>query len=155
MSTTLTLDFRQFRKDDYQEYAAWFVDPELNNRLGSLDQEWLEALLSQKETEGMTWAVFRDAELVAVIETVFHPQDRQPAAIAGIATKPSLRGQGIGTAVLKEILSRHQSQGIYDHIAYVASANKGARRWIERIGFRPTAIEPNEHGYLEFWYSTR
>jgi GNAT superfamily N-acetyltransferase len=146
----MNLDLQRFCRADYPEYAAWFADVELDRRLGPLDQEWLDAILAEPESEEMTWAVFRDEELVAVIETAFEPQNQRVAFISAVATKPSLRRQGIGTAVLQQIVNRHHAQGIIAHSAYVALTNEAARRWIERIGFVPTADEPNEHGYVEF-----
>lgn len=36
-------ELRRFHETDYPVYAAWFVDPELNRRLGPMDQAWLDA----------------------------------------------------------------------------------------------------------------
>lgn len=149
----MTLEFRRFQADYYAEYATWFADIELNRRLGPMDQEWLDSVLAEPAAEGITWAVFRDAELVAVIETGFDPQGQLPTVILGIAVKPSLRRQGIGKAVLQKILALHYAQGRHEHIAYVAQDNQSARRLIESIGFVSTGSEPDEHGYLEFRYS--
>lgn len=145
----MELEFRRFQQTNYPEYAAWFGDPELDRQLGPMDQAWLDAVLGQPESEGMTWAVFRNAELVAVIEIIFGAPDDPPICIAGIATKPTLCKQGIATAVLKQLLDQHHSQGLHQHVAYVAIHNEAARRCIERIGFVPTSA-PNEHGYVEF-----
>lgn len=115
----MNLEFRRFQKDDFPEYTSWFMDPELDRRLGPIDQEWLDAVLSKKESEGVAWTVLRDKEMVALIETVFDPQGHLPAGIAAIAINPGLRRQGIGTAVLERILHLHYNQGIHEHVAYV------------------------------------
>lgn len=146
----MNLVFRRFQQEDYPEYAAWFIDPELNRRLGPMDQEWLDAVLTEPESAGITWAVLRDAELVAVVETVFDHQNHKPAGITAMAAKPSLRRQGIGTAVLRQILSQHQSRGIAEHVAYIAIDNLAGQRCIERVGFVPVSTEPNEHGFIEY-----
>jgi len=146
----MELEFRRFQQGHYPAYAAWFVDPELDRWLGPMDQEWLDAVLAEPATEGITWAVFRDEALVAVIETVFDPQGHLPAGITAIAVKPSLRRQGIGGAVLHKLLALHHAQGIDAHVAYVAQDNESARRLVEGVGFAPTAAEADEHGYLEF-----
>lgn len=151
----MKLTFKQFQHTEYAEYASWFVDPELNRRLGPMDQEWLDFVLAEPETEGITWAVFWEEKLVAVLETVFDPAGQLPAAITAIAVKPSLRGQGIGTAALQQLLALHHAQGIAAHIAYVAQDNASARRLIEQVGFARTATAPNEHGYLEFCHNYR
>jgi len=147
---TMKLAFKKFQQAYYPEYAAWFVDPELNRRLGPMDQEWLHAVLAEPEAEGITWAVFRDDELVAVIETVFDPDDQRSAVIMATAVKPTLRRQGLGTAVLQRLLAMHQTKSIDAHLAYVAQDNESARRLIEQVGFVQTTVEPDEHGYLEF-----
>ncbi|MEZ4865049.1 MAG: GNAT family N-acetyltransferase [Caldilineaceae bacterium] len=146
----MKLDFRRFDQAHYPVYKAWFADPELDRRLGPMNQEWLDYVLAGQETEGITWAVYRDAEFVAVLETVFDPQQQLPAAITAIAVRPNLRGQGIGTAVLQQILALHRGQGIDDHVLYIAQDHTSARRLVERAGFVQTAAAPNEYGYLEF-----
>jgi len=145
----MQLEFRRFQQADYPEYAAWFVDAGLDRQLGPMDQAWLDAVLGQPESEGVTWAVFRGEELVAVLEIVFGVLDDPPTGITGLAVKPTLRRQGIGMAVLHQLLEQHHRQGLHQHVAYVATHNEAARRCIERIGFVPTSA-PNEHGYVEF-----
>jgi RimJ/RimL family protein N-acetyltransferase len=146
----MNLELRRFRREHYAEYASWFVDHELNHYLGPIDQEWLDDVLSQSESEGITWAVFRDRELVAVVETVSDPENRLPAAITAIATKPGLRRQGIGTTVLRLILSLHKNKGIVEHVAYISIHNTAGQRCIGRAGFEPVTSEPDERGYIEF-----
>ena len=146
----MKLELKRFQQEYYAEYASWFADPELNHNLGPMDQEWLDVVLSQPEWEGITWAVFHGMELVAVIETVFDPEHRLPAAITALAIKPSHRKQGIGTSVLQQILSFHKSKGIVEHVTYVSIHNPGGRRCVEKAGFMAVTEEPNEHGYIMF-----
>jgi len=143
------LNFRRFQEKDYGEYASWFVDPELNHRLGPLDEAWLGAVLFQ-EAEGETWVALRGEERVAVVETAFDPQGCLPTVITGLAVKPGLRRQGIGTAVLKGLLRMHRRSGRLEHAAYISADNEAARRCFERVGFVPLGSQPNEYGYLEF-----
>ena len=121
--SNMDLEFKRFKREFYSEYALWFTDPELNRQLGPMDKDWLDAILSEPESAGVTWAVYREAELVAVVETVFDPQNRLRVWITAVVTKPALRQQGIGTAVLQHILALHKSQGITEHIAYVSVDN--------------------------------
>jgi RimJ/RimL family protein N-acetyltransferase len=144
------LELIRFRREHYAEYASWFVDQALNRHLGPIDQEWLDAVLSQPESAGVTWAVFRDGELVAVVETVFDPDNHLPAAITAIAIKPGLRQQGIGTTALRLILSLHKNKGIVEHVAYISIHNTAGQRCFRIVGFVPVKSEPDESGYLEF-----
>jgi RimJ/RimL family protein N-acetyltransferase len=147
---TPDLELKRFQPEHYTEYASWFADPELNRRLGLMDSNWLAAVLSQPETEGSTWAVSRGAQLVAVVETALDPQRRLPAVITAIATRPALRRQGIGSLVLAQILSLHRSQGIREHLAFVAVDSPGARRCLEKAGFVLVTPGPDAHGYLTY-----
>jgi len=62
---TRKFELKQFQPEYFAEYASWFVDPELNRQLGPMDPAWLEVVLSQPESAGVTWAAFRGMELVA------------------------------------------------------------------------------------------
>ena len=141
----MKLVFRRFREKNFQAYGSWFLDPELDRRLGPIDREWLGAALLRKDRA--TWAVFRDEVLVTVVETVFDPENKL-AAVSALAVKPDLRGQGVGTAVLKQLLATHR-KGVRRHVAYVKVDNRAARRCLEHVGFVLSA-EPNAYGYLEF-----
>ena len=144
------LEFKRFQQEHFDEYVTWFMDPELNRLLGPMDQAWLEAVLAQHESKGVTWSVFRNTELVAVVETAFDPQHHHPPVITAIATKPALRRQGIGSAVLKKILSIHKRRGYVEHNAYVSIHNPAGLCLVEKAGFVPITSQPDEHGYIEF-----
>ena len=146
----LQLEFKQFQPEHFTEYATWFIDFEMNRHLGPMDQAWLEAVLAQDESKGVTWSVFRDTELVAIVEIAFDPQHHHPPVITAIATKPAHRRQGIGSSVLKKILSIHKRQGYVEHIAYVSIHNPAGLCLVEKAGFVPVTSQPDEHGYLEF-----
>ena len=147
---TINLELKHFEREHYAEYASWFIDPELNRHLGPTDEVSLEAVLSQPKSAGVTWAIFRGIQLIAVVETVFDPERRLLAGITAIAVKPTLRRQGIGTMVLQQILSLHKSQGIVEHVTYVSIHNSGGRRCVEKAGFVPVTTEPDKRGYIEF-----
>jgi hypothetical protein len=52
----MNLELKRFQQEHYAEYASWFVDHELNQHLGPIDQEWLDEVLAQPESAGNTWA---------------------------------------------------------------------------------------------------
>jgi RimJ/RimL family protein N-acetyltransferase len=147
---TMDLVFKRFEREHYPEYKSWFSDPYLNRQLGPMDEDWLDAVLSELPSEGATWAVFRGNEMVAVLECVFDPSRKLPAGITALATKPALRQGGIGTAVLQTILVRHSGQGIAEHIAYISIGNKAGQRCFEKSGFLLFTSEPDENGYIEY-----
>jgi GNAT superfamily N-acetyltransferase len=148
----MDFELKRFRREHFAEYASWFVDPELDRHLGPIDNAWLEAVLTEPESEGVTWAVFRREEMVAVVETVFDPEMRLPAAITAVATKPSLRRQGIGAAALQQILALHKDKGIVEHVGYIAMDNLAGRRCAEKAGFVAITSEPDKPGYIQFYH---
>lgn len=146
----MNLVFKRFEREYYPEYESWFSDPYLNRQLGPMDEDWLDAVLSEPPSEGATWAVFRGNEMVAVLECVFDPSRKLPAGITALATKPDLRQGGIGTAVLQTILALHSGQGIIEHVAYISKNNQAGQRCFEKSGFMPVTPEPDENGYIEY-----
>jgi ribosomal protein S18 acetylase RimI-like enzyme len=146
----VNLELKHFQQEHYTEYASWFVDVELNRHLGPMDEVWLDAVLSQPEAEGVTWAVFREMELVAVVETAFDFENPQFAVVSAIATKPELCRQGIGRTALRLVLSLHKNKGILEHVAYVSIHNPGGWHCLGKAGFMPVRSEPDERGYIEF-----
>jgi RimJ/RimL family protein N-acetyltransferase len=151
-----SLQLKRFQAEHYAEYVSWFADEELNRRLGPMaetDEPWLAAVLAETGSDAATWAVFRGDEMVAVIEAAYDPETAAWAAITTIATRPSLRRQGIGETVLRRILSLHQERGITEHIAYVALDNQAGRRCIEKVGFAAITGVPDKHGFVAFRHS--
>ena len=147
----MNLAFKRMQKDDFIEYVSWFADAALNQALGPMDvAEWPEW---QPEFDPfmIAWVIFREAEMVAVVTTAFDAQGELPVGITGLGIKPALRGQGIGTAVLQQLLDLHKSQGIREHIAYVHLGNGAGRRCLEKAGFAADDESgPNEYGYVKF-----
>lgn len=144
------LEFKQFQPSNFPEYAAWFTDPELDRWLGPLDAEWLDAVLSERASDRTTYLVLDAETPVAVLETALHPENTALAAITGLAVKPDRRGQGVGTAVLHEVLATHRRAGRLEHLAYIYQDHWAAQRCFERAGFVRVTPTPNEGGYLEF-----
>jgi GNAT superfamily N-acetyltransferase len=79
------------------------------------------------------------------LQTVLYPvlasghEDSDPAPAAellSIMVEPSLRGRGIGAALLQTLCSTCASAGIEWLDVTVAADNSGARRFYERHGFR-------------------
>jgi RimJ/RimL family protein N-acetyltransferase len=146
----MDLEFKRFQKEHYAEYASWFSDPELNRHLGPMDLTWLEAVLSQPESQGVTWAVLEGQALVSIVETVLDKENHLPAAVTALATKPTLRQRGIGTTVLQMVLKRHKNVGISEHVAYISADNEAGRRCAVNAGFVAVTFQPDERGYIEF-----
>jgi GNAT superfamily N-acetyltransferase len=146
----MDLEFRQFGKEHFVEYASWFADPDLNRQLGPMDEAWLELVMRGGEVSGdETWAVLCDGQLVAVVEALVDSEHPASYTIGAVATNPVLRRQGIGTRSLQHVLDLHKSRGIVEHSARVSVDNWAGRRCAAKSGFEPVSSVPDEHGYLE------
>lgn len=144
----MDLSFKRFQREYYQEYASWFLDPELNHRLGPMSEYWLSSILSQEEEKGITWVIFLNHEMVGVVETEYDPQQILPVAIKAIAIKPTRRRQGLAKAILEKLLSDHYSKGIQSHCAYIKKTNEASRHLFEGLGFMVVS-EPDQNGFIE------
>src|SRR5688572_11054052 len=142
----MNLELRPFAAEDFAEYASWFADPDLNRYLGPMDEECLELMTAGGEVPGdETWAVLRAGELVAVVVALIDADDRSTYMITAVATKPALRGQGIGPAALQHVFELHRGRGVVEHSAQVSVGNTAGRRCAAKAGFVPAGSEPNRH----------
>lgn len=146
----MDLEVRRFATEDFAEYASWFADPDLDRHLGPMDDAWLKLTMSGGEVAGdETWAMLCDGKLVAVVEALIDANDRFSYIISSVATKPTLRRQGIGTAALQHVFDLHKGRGILHHAAKVSVSNAAGLRCAEKAGFVPLSLEPDQHGYVE------
>ena len=62
--------------------------------------------------------------------------------INNVAVLPDLRGQGIGTALVRHVLAEGRRLGAARATLEVRASNEGARRLYERLGFHVAARRP-------------
>ena len=63
--------------------------------------------------------------------------------INNIALRPGFRAQGIGTALLREVLDAGRTLGARRATLEVRASNEGARRLYERLGFYVAGVRRN------------
>src|SRR5262245_60359163 len=63
--------------------------------------------------------------------------------INNLAMRPQYRGQGIGTALIRHVLSEGKRLGARRATLEVRASNQGARRLYERLGFYVAATRRN------------
>ncbi|MBI5156355.1 GNAT family N-acetyltransferase [Candidatus Peregrinibacteria bacterium] len=140
----MKIHLAKFKEADFPEYKSWYKDADLNLRLGPMDDEWLEHVT--KATDGSQYSFFRDEELIAVVGIKF-PNNQYPAYyITDFAMKPGLRGQGIGTEVLSELIKQHVLEPDQTWRAFIDVKNPKAKIFFEKNGWACTTNEPDEHG---------
>ena len=150
MNTALT--FTPFKKEDFPEYLSWFQDPELQERLGPMEEEdeWLTYALNQQqgltEFAGGTYSVFEHEKLVAVVGVEYPDQKIPTYGISSIAVNPMLRGSGLGKRILQGIMKLHPLKNGQHWIAYVDEKNQQAKSFFEHNGWKCAREIPDHHG---------
>jgi ribosomal protein S18 acetylase RimI-like enzyme len=70
-------------------------------------------------------------------------KERHKGHIWGVYVRPELRGKGVGSALMQEIIRRaHGIEGL-EQVTLVASANLPAQRLYKALGFESYGIEPH------------
>jgi ribosomal-protein-alanine N-acetyltransferase len=81
--------------------------------------------------------------------------------INNLAIRPQLRGRGMGTALVREVLARGQASGAMRATLEVRASNADARRLYERLGFVHSATRrgyytnPEEDALILWWERDR
>ena len=139
------LTFSKFRAEDFTEYKSWYKDALLNRELGPMDDKWLEHVL--KERDGQQYSVFREGELIAVVGIMFPIEGYPDLYLTDFAIKPDSRDQGIGSAVLTELMRLHPLKPEQLWKTVVNVRNTQAKAFFEKNGWS-VADKPDEHGML-------
>jgi len=116
------MEVTKFTKDHFQAYSQWFSDSYLNDQLGPIDQEWLEAVLE----DGLHYAFILNEKLVVVIGLVL-PDDTHPFyVITDISTHPDHRRIGFASIALDLLISQLNNENCAIWKAYVSTDNRPA-----------------------------
>lgn len=77
------------------------------------------------------------------VERVIPPPARGMHYLAHLGVSPALRGQGIGLALIDELIRRGVQQGRWRMVLDVAASNPRAQALYERLGFAVTGERPS------------
>ena len=146
----MAFEFQAFAAADFPEYQSWYADHELNQRLGPMDNAWLNDVLTN--SAGCTWSVRQSNELVAVIGVVLPDADHPCYCITDFAVKPKLRNQRIGSVVLAQLLQQHELAPHQYWQAYVDQRNPKALAFFTTNGWQVSANTPDETGMWKVTY---
>lgn len=138
-------NFRRFKAEDFAEYKLWFQDALLQRELGPMDDEWLDAVLNEKD--GCEYSVVRNRELVAVIGVKFPQAEHPDFYLTDFAIKPSLRGKGFGSQILAELLQLHPIKPHQTWRGFVSCGNEQAKGFFRKNGW-VIGSEPDDHGMV-------
>ncbi len=105
------------------------------------DEAWQQDYFAQKFDPDKRQVIVVDGQDVGVVIV----EGRESAVYIGlIEVLPTFQGQGIGTAVIQDILQQAHAQN-RPVMLHVLKTNEAGKRLYERLGFVVTAIE--EHKY--------
>jgi ribosomal protein S18 acetylase RimI-like enzyme len=104
-----------------------------------LRETWEEAWTDLSETvrEGVALIAEEDERAVGFIFCVLGDRGRKTAHVTDIYVRPEARGQGVGRALMAELIEPAREAGL-DHVSLeVMLRNTEARHLYERLGFVP------------------
>jgi RimJ/RimL family protein N-acetyltransferase len=141
------MNFVKLDRENVSIYAAWFEDAELRKRLSLPDDNWLNYITSGSNAQA--WLCYDEGQAVAHIQ--LDTEEDKSGSIA-LAVKPSLRGQGIGTKVLREFVA----SPLIAHLDYLEAGieedNLASQRVFSKAGFVLRGTGADEEGFLHFIY---
>ncbi len=100
----------------------------------------LTEILQRIPTASRFFTLHRDGDAVACGMAVL---EGRLAGLFDVVTKPAARGQGLGTRLLRSILSRLREEGARTAYLQVMDDNQPARRLYARLGFQK---------HYTYWY---
>ncbi len=145
------ISFRPIESSDIPELTNWHSDDELAGRYGGV--EWPQKLwdIMSKDSNRRCWIALKDQLLIGYVDIELHPQEH--IFWIGIAVKPQLRKQGLGTLVLQTFFRNLPMQDYKEAWAGIEKDNAASRACFEKVGF--TAKNPNgdQEGIIDYMRS--
>ena len=148
---------------DYIPEHAALADSWLDEtamRETGLDEGWAEYLGYWLEEPGAKYGenlwcrlILRETEPVAVIAL---GEENGEMVVSEIVVDPAVRGQGIGSAALAELLANHEriiGKPIKSAMAVIFPDNTASQKAFERAGFRFDSAHPDGDAWYYRWYN--
>ena len=142
-----SLDFVPFSASHFQNYESWFADDELSSRIEKPTKKWLQYI--QSDPRARAWAVFHDEALVGSVQV---DEGTNGFGSVCVVVKPSIRNNGYGRSILREVLIRQELAHLLGFEGYVEPDNIPVQRCCEASGFHLSRLEPDEEGLLKYIY---
>lgn len=127
------MTIRPFTAADFDEYRRWYEDPELDEQLGPMDEEWLDYVLADEE--GAQLVCLENDAMVAVVGLAVDPE-ADAWVVTDIAVNPALRRRGVGRRAIEAVMELPRFSHISNWLAYVMSDNPAAHRFFVSLGWR-------------------
>jgi len=145
------MQFRKFTQKDFPVYQTWFEKESINRFLGpNPDEAWLQHIL--KEEEGIQYAVYEEAQLLAVVGLIFPTSKHPYFVVTDIVIDPKKQTRGKGRSVMYQLLKKHPVDENIHYKTYVDNENIAAQSFFKKLGWQLENIEADEDGMLCFEY---
>ena len=142
----LRLEF--FKKENFEELCSWYADSSIEDKLGVLDEEWLEDVLT--DTSNLQYGGFVDDEMVASVG-LYSPELEFPFyVVAEIAVKPSWQRKGVATKILELLFADPELIDSDIWLAFVDADNIEAIKFFEVNGWKNEEGESEEENLIAY-----
>ena len=136
---------RRVNRTDWDWIASWYRDPELDRRLGPMDESWLEHVLA--DDSGAQLVVEDDTGTpVALVGCVWDPSGAGHV-ISDLAVAPALRGRGVGRHALAVAQHWQGHPETRCWTAFVDDDNGGAFAFFSAIDWTYTSVDDGMHRF--------
>ncbi|MFN6544400.1 GNAT family N-acetyltransferase [Mycolicibacterium nivoides] len=136
---------RPMVRSDWHWICGWFRDPELDRRLGPIDEEWLEHVLSEHDGVQLVLEDHKGRP-AALVGCVWDPTGDEHA-ITDLAVAPQLRRSGIGREAVAATVAWAGHPAAKRWIAFVEVDNPSAFKFFPAIGWCHEGIEDGMHRF--------
>lgn len=124
------IELSKFSAKDFREYQSWLQDPTLAAILGSITEEWLTYILSDKS--GAEWTLKENGTLLVVIGITFPTVQNQYYVINNICCNPKLIRRNYASKALEMLIDQYKLIKEQYWVAYVHQNNLTAQLFFKK-----------------------
>lgn len=139
------LRVRPMARSDWRWISDWFRDPELDRRLGPIDDEWLEHVLS--DHDGVQLVVADHQGQPAALVGCVWDRSGDEHAITDLAVHPRRRRSGLGRQAVTATIAWAGHPPARRWIAFVEVDNPPAFEFFSAIGWRHQGLDDGMHRF--------
>lgn len=140
-------DFIPIDEARFKEYESWFADAELRRRVEPPTSQWVHHV--RNEPGVRAWMVDEGGRAVGFVQLDIAP-DRTGSFL--IVVEPSLRRRGLGTRIVRALLTHPDVSQLRRLDGYVEHDNIAAQHCLRAAGFTQEGDGPDPEGFLAFVY---
>jgi len=141
------LHFVRFEAEHLPVFQSWFEDAETLHWLSAPDLRWFEFVTTDPHT--FAWMIYDGDIPIGHAQVGFYEDDFHQVSIS-CAIAPDRRNQGYGTHLLRQLMRQPELASVEQFHAFVHPDNRSSLRLVNKAGFRPVSMQPDEDGFLHY-----